>query len=90
MSRFNVRPEVKAQHLAQRLDQLNSEGWAHELNLATAEALPEGPERDNAIANAESAINAIVDAIAVVEAQIPVVEAQLAEQAVEQAPVEQA
>jgi hypothetical protein len=51
------------------------------LNLATAEALPEGTERDNAIANAVNAISTIVDAIAVVESQIPVVEAELAEQA---------
>jgi len=81
MSQFNVKPEVKEAYLAQRLEQLNNEGWAHELNLATAEALPEGVERDNAIANATSAISTIVDAIAVVEAQIPVVEAELAEQA---------
>jgi hypothetical protein len=80
MSKFNVRPEVKAQYLAQRLDQLNSEGWAHELNLATAEALPEGAERDNAIAQAESSINIIADAITVIEAQISVVETQIVEQ----------
>ena len=49
MSQFNVRPEVKAEYLAQRLDQLNNEGWAHELNLATANALPDSPEKEQAI-----------------------------------------
>ena len=69
MSQFNVRPEVKAEYLAQRLDQLNNEGWAHELNLATANALPDSPEKDQAVAQSENAIATILGAIAIVETQ---------------------
>ena len=69
MSQFNVRPEVKAEYLAQRLDQLNNEGWAHELNLATANALPDSPEKDQAVAQSQNAIDTILGAIAIVETQ---------------------
>ena len=69
MSQFNVRPEVKAEYLAQRLDQLNNEGWAHELNLATANALPDSPEKEQAVAQSENAIATILGAIAIVETQ---------------------
>jgi len=65
MSQFNVRPEVKAEYLAQRLDQLNSEGWAHEMNRATSEAVGD----TDGIAKAEEAIAIILTAIAVVESQ---------------------
>ena len=73
MSQFNVKPEVKEAYLAQRLEQLNNEGWAHELNRATADALPDSPEKSEAIAQAETAIAVILNAISVVEAQIPFV-----------------
>lgn len=67
MSQFNVRPEVKAEYLATRLDQLNSEGWAHELNRATSEAIGDA----KGIEEADNAIAIIVSAIAVVESQLP-------------------
>jgi hypothetical protein len=71
MSQFNVKPEVKEAYLTQRLEQLNNEGWAHELNLATAEALPDGDQKTEAIAQAQNAIEVILNAILVVEAQLP-------------------
>lgn len=93
MSHFNVRPEVKAEYLAQRLDQLNNEGWAHELNLATAQALPDSPEKEQAVAQSQNAIDTILGAIAIVETQqatlIPA-EVQPTQQVVEQDSVEQA
>jgi hypothetical protein len=73
MSQFNVKPEVKEAYLAQRLEQLNNEGWAHELNLATANALPDSPEKEQAVAQAQTAIGVILNAISVVESQIPLV-----------------
>ena len=66
MSQFNVRPEVKAEYLATRLDQLNSEGWAHELNRATAEAVGD----TKGVEEADNAIAVILGAIAVVEEQL--------------------
>ena len=71
MSQFNVKPEVKEAYLTQRLEQLNNEGWAHELNLATAEALPDSDQKTEAIAQAQNAIGVILNAISVVEAQLP-------------------
>ena len=42
MSAFNISPENKAALLAQRIEQLNLEGYQHELNLKQFEAVGAG------------------------------------------------
>ena len=65
---FNVSNEAKIQLLTQRVEALNLEGYQHELNKKSAEALnnAEVIEQSNA-------------AIAVIEAAITVHEAELAD-----------
>ena len=66
MSQFNVSTELKSQLLTERIAQLNLEGYQHELNKATAEAIG----NDQAVQEAESAIAIIVTAIEVAQAQL--------------------
>ena len=66
MSQFNVNPELKTQLLTERIAQLNLEGYQHELNKATAEAIG----NDQAVQEAESAIAIIVTAIEVATTQL--------------------
>jgi len=66
MSLFNVPTELKTQLLTERIAQLNIEGYQHELNKATAEAVG----NDQAVLEAESAIAIIVTAIEVAETQL--------------------
>jgi hypothetical protein len=56
---FNVSNETKQQLLTQRIEQLNLEGYQHELNKKSAEALGNTElveQSDTAIAIIESAI----------------------------------
>jgi hypothetical protein len=66
MSLFNVNPELKTQLLTKRIAQLNLEGYQHELNKATAEAIG----NEQAVQEAESAIAIIVTAIEVAQIQL--------------------
>jgi hypothetical protein len=66
MSLFNVTPEVKNQLLTERIASLNLEGYQHELNKATAEAIG----NTEAVQEAESAIAIIVTAIEVAQTQL--------------------
>ncbi len=66
MSQFNINLEIKNQLLAERIQQLNIEGYNHELNKATAEAIG----NQEAIEQADNAIAIIVTAIAVAEQQL--------------------
>ena len=66
MSQFNVSTELKSQLLTERIAQLNLEGYQHELNKATAEAIG----NDQAVQEAESAIAIIVTAIEVATTQL--------------------
>ena len=66
MSQFNVSDEQKTQLLSERIAQLNLEGYQHELNKATAEAVG----NEQAILEAESAIAIIVAAIEVAQTQL--------------------
>jgi hypothetical protein len=66
MSLFNVTPEIKAQLLTERIASLNLEGYQHELNKATAEAIG----NTEAVQEAESAIAIIVTAIEVAQTQL--------------------
>lgn len=63
---FNIDPEVKTQILTERIKQFNIEGYQHEINKKTAEALgnPEG------VAAADAAIAQIEAAIAIHEAEL--------------------
>ena len=63
---FNIDPAVKAQLLNERLAALNLEGYQHELNRLTAEAI-----------NNTEAIQQADDAIAIIQTAITVVENQL-------------
>jgi hypothetical protein len=63
---FNVSNEVKMQLLSERIQALNIEGYQHELNKKSAESL----ENDEAVAQAESAIEVIKAAIEVHEAEL--------------------
>lgn len=63
---FNIDPTTKQQYLEQRIAQLNAEGYAHELNKKTAEALG----NTEAVQQAEEAINIIQTAITVAEAEL--------------------
>lgn len=66
MSDFTIDPAVKAQLLADRITQLNLEGYNHELNKATAEAIG----NQEAIVQADQAIAIIKTAITVAEQQL--------------------
>jgi hypothetical protein len=66
VSQFNVSKEQKTQLLTERIASLNLEGYQHELNKATAEAIG----NDTAVLEAESAIAIIVTAIEVAETQL--------------------
>lgn len=66
MSQFNVNPELKTQLLTERIAQLNLEGYQHELNKATAEAVG----NEQAVLEAENAIAIIVTAIEVAQTQL--------------------
>jgi hypothetical protein len=67
MSEFNVSPEAKAQLVAERLNQLNLEGYQHELLLKQYEAV-DALQSEEA-ENSRNAIKAIKAAIAVCEAE---------------------
>jgi hypothetical protein len=66
MTQFDVNPELKTQLLTERIAQLNLEGYQHELNKATAEAIG----NTQAIQEAESAIAIILTAITVAQEQL--------------------
>ncbi len=63
---FNIDPTVKAQLLAERINQLNLEGYQHELNLKTAEALG----NTEAVTQAQEAIVIITTAISIAEQEL--------------------
>lgn len=63
---FNIDPATKQQYLEQRIQQLNAEGYAHELNLKTAEALG----NTEAVQQAQEAIAIIETAISVAETEL--------------------
>lgn len=63
---FNIDPTVKAQLLSERIQQLNLEGYNHELNRKTAEAIG----NQEAIDQADAAIAIIQTAITVTEAEL--------------------
>lgn len=65
MSQFTIDPQVKAQLLTERIQQLNLEGYQHELNKVTAEALG----NEQAIKDADAAIAIIKTAITVAEGE---------------------
>jgi hypothetical protein len=50
MSQFNVSEEVKAQLLAERINNLNLEGYQHELNLKSLELSDKGETSEAATA----------------------------------------
>jgi hypothetical protein len=66
MSLFNVSTELKTQLLTERIAQLNLEGYQHELNKATAEAIG----NEQAVLEADNAIAIIVTAIEVAQTQL--------------------
>jgi len=63
---FNIDPAVKAQLLAERIQQLNLEGYQHELNLKTAQALG----NTEAVTQAQEAIAIITTAITIAEQEL--------------------
>ena len=63
---FNVSNEAKQQLLIQRIEQLNLEGYQHELNKKSAEAL----DNEELVATSNQAITVIESAIAVHEAEL--------------------
>jgi hypothetical protein len=66
MTEFNIPAEVKTQILTERIQQLSIEGYQHELNRATAEALGNAEQ----VTQADEAITIIKAAIAVAESQL--------------------
>lgn len=68
---FNVSYEAKIQMLTQRIEALNLEGYQHELNKKSAEAL----NNEQVVEQSAAAIVTIQSAIAVHEAEL----AELAE-----------
>jgi hypothetical protein len=68
MSEFNVNQEQKQALLAQRIEQLNLEGYNHELNLKQFEAI--GASDSDEANNARQAIETIKMAIDVCQAEI--------------------
>lgn len=67
MSEFNVSPEVKAQLIAERINQLNLEGYQHELLLKQFEVV--GALDSEEAQASRNAIEAIKAAISVCEAE---------------------
>lgn len=65
---FNIDPTTKQAYLQQRIAQLNAEGYAHELNLKTAEALG----NPQAVEEAQQAIIIIETAISVAEQELSI------------------
>jgi hypothetical protein len=63
---FNIDPAVKAQLLTERISQLNLEGYQHELNRKTAEAV----NNQDAITQADQAIAIIQVAIEVAQGEL--------------------
>lgn len=63
---FNIDPTLKAQLLTERIQQLNLEGYQHELNRKTAEALG----NQEAIDQADAAIVIIEQAITIAENEL--------------------
>lgn len=63
---FNVPDEVKVQLLTERIKSLNVEGYQHELNKKSAEAIG----NDEVIASSNSAIEIIANAIAVHQSEL--------------------
>jgi hypothetical protein len=63
---FDVDPVVKAQLLTERIASLNLEGYQHELNRKTAEAI----NNPDAILEADSAIAIIEVAIQVAQTEL--------------------
>jgi hypothetical protein len=61
MSEFNVNQEQKQALLAQRIEQLNLEGYNHELNLKQFEAI--GASDSDEANNARQAIETIKSAL---------------------------
>jgi hypothetical protein len=66
MSQFNVNPELKAQLLTERIASLNLEGYQHELNKATAEAVG----NEQIVQESNNAIEIIAAAIEVAQVQL--------------------
>jgi hypothetical protein len=66
MTEFNIPAEVKTQILTERIQQLSIEGYQHELNRSTAEALGNTEQ----VTLADEAITIIKAAIAVAESQL--------------------
>ena len=63
---FNIDPAVKQQLLTERISQLNIEGYQHELNRKTAEAIG----NEQAITDADQAIAIIETAIVVAQTEL--------------------
>jgi hypothetical protein len=63
---FNIAPEIKAQLLTERINQLNLEGYQHELNRKTAEAIG----NEQAVTEADQAIAIIETAIVVAQTEL--------------------
>jgi hypothetical protein len=63
---FNVPDEVKIAMLEERIKALNIEGYQHELNKKSAEAIG----NDEVVASSEQAIEIIANAIAVHEQEL--------------------
>jgi hypothetical protein len=63
---FNIAPEIKAQLLTERISQLNLEGYQHELNRKTAEAIG----NEQAVTEADQAIAIIETAIVVAQTEL--------------------
>ena len=63
---FNVPDEVKIAMLTERIKALNLEGYQHELNKKSAEAIG----NDEVVASSEQAIEIIANAIAVHEQEL--------------------
>jgi predicted alpha/beta-hydrolase family hydrolase len=63
---FNVPDEVKITMLTERIKALNIEGYQHELNKKSAEAIG----NDEVVASSEQAIEIIANAIAVHEQEL--------------------
>ena len=66
MTEFNIPIEIKEQLIIERLQALNLEGYQHELNKKSAEAIG----NLEAVAQAEEAITIIKNAIAVHEQEL--------------------
>lgn len=63
---FNIDPALKTQLLNERIAQLNLEGYQHELNRKTAEAIG----NEQAVVEADAAIAIIQTAITVAQSEL--------------------